>query len=81
MINVDIRARLRVQIDIGDKIVITEPIPDYEGPYEITPTEEAQTLPTAGTKLTDNITVNPIPNNYGLITWNGSFIRVSQKEV
>lgn len=50
---------------------------EYEGEYTVTPSQETQTLPTAGTKLTQNITVNPIPSNYGLITWNGSYLRVS----
>ena len=49
----------------------------YVGPYEVTPTKEEQTLPTIGCKLAGNITVAPIPNNYGLITYNGSTILVS----
>lgn len=49
----------------------------YVGEYEITPCAEAQTLLTKNLRMTDNITVNPIPQNYGLITWNGSFLTVS----
>ena len=49
----------------------------YEGSYTITPSGETQTLPTYGRLLTNNIVVNPIPNNYGLITYNGSTITVS----
>lgn len=49
----------------------------YEGAYTITPSGETQTLPTYGRLLTNNIVVNPIPNNYGLITDNGSSITVS----
>lgn len=49
----------------------------YEGDYVVTPTQSTQTLSTAGMKMTDNVTINPIPNNYGLITWNGSIITVS----
>lgn len=51
--------------------------PYYTGPTEITPTEDTQILPTADTIVLENITVNPIPTNYGLITWNGSVITVS----
>lgn len=51
--------------------------PDYHGAYEVTPTEETQTLETRGKCMTDNVIVNPIPNNYGLITWNGSVLTVS----
>lgn len=50
---------------------------DYTGPYEVTPSEETQTLATAGKSLESNVTVNPIPSNYGLITWNGTVLTVS----
>ena len=49
----------------------------YKGPYRVTPTEHAQTLPTMGLDMTQNIVVAPIPNNYGLISWDGSAITVS----
>lgn len=54
-----------------------EPLPYYEGAYEITPTSETQTLNTANLSMAQNIVVNPIPNNYGLITYNGGYITVS----
>ena len=49
----------------------------YTGEYAVTPGEETITLATDGKRMTDNITINPIPSNYGLITWNGSFLTVS----
>lgn len=49
----------------------------YTGDYTITPSAEGQTLATRNLRMTDNITVNPIPQNYGLITWNGSYLTVS----
>lgn len=49
----------------------------YSGPTSVTPTREAQILNTSGKTLTANITVNPIPPNYGLITWDGRKITVS----
>lgn len=49
----------------------------YTGEYTVTPTDEAVVLNTNGLRMTDNITVNPIPSNYGLITWNGAGIKVS----
>ncbi len=55
--------------------IITPPI--YSGPVTITPTRQAQTLETVGTMLNENITVEAIPNNYGLITYNGGIITVS----
>lgn len=55
----------------------TGDIPIYHGVYEVTPTTQEQTLPTEGCFVAENITVKPIPSNYGLITWNGSTITVS----
>ena len=49
----------------------------YTGDYTITPSAEEQVLETKGLRMTDNLTINPIPSNYGLITWNGSTITVS----
>lgn len=49
----------------------------YTGPYSVIPSAEAQTLDTNGLRMTDNITIEPIPSNYGLITWSGPGIRVS----
>lgn len=51
--------------------------PSYEGPYEVTPCAEEQTLETNALYMTGDITINPIPNNYGLITYDGSTITVS----
>ena len=49
----------------------------YTGDYDFIPSQELQTIPIAGLKATQNITIEPIPQNYGLITWNGSTITVS----
>lgn len=49
----------------------------YTGEYEVTPSAETQTLDTAGLRLTRPVTVNPIPQNYGLITYNGAVLTVS----
>ena len=49
----------------------------YTGAYDVTPSSETQTLNTEGFRLTRNIVVNPVPSNYGLITWNGAFLTVS----
>lgn len=52
-------------------------VPEYTGSYEITPSSQTQTIPIMGLKAADDITVNPIPSNCGLITWNGSTLTVS----
>lgn len=51
--------------------------PAYEGAYEVTPSSEMQVLETKHKRMTDNIIINPIPSNYGLITWNGATLTVS----
>ena len=57
---------------------IEVPVVDYfDGPYEATPSAQAQTIPVIGKTMRTNFTVNPIPNNYGLITWNGATLTVS----
>ena len=65
-----------VSLEIGTA-AIGGRLPDYTGPTTVTPSSNAQTLSTAGTSLNSDITVNPIPSNYGLVTWNGSVITVS----
>lgn len=50
---------------------------EYHGPTTITPSAETQILNTAGLLVTEDLTINPIPSNYGLITWNGSTLTVS----
>ena len=46
----------------------------YHGRYEVTPSEEAQTLPTAHTVLAADVVINPVPDNYARMQWNGSTI-------
>lgn len=68
------------QANISTSSQITRDFVDrdpYTGAYEVTPSSETQVLETNNLRMTDNVTINPIPNNYGLITWNGSIITVS----
>lgn len=65
-----------VKMKAESSIVIDRSI-IYEGAYEWTPSDSAQTIEIADKKALDNIVINPIPNNYGLITWNGSTLTVS----
>lgn len=51
--------------------------PPFTGAYIYTPTQNTQTIPINGFKAIEDITIEPIPSNYGLITWNGSTITVS----
>lgn len=49
----------------------------YNGSYTVTPSQETQILKTQNKSLARNITINPIPKNYGRITYNGFEITVS----
>lgn len=49
----------------------------YEGSYNVVPKTTEQVLRTKGMTMTDDVTVEKIPDCYGLITWNGSVLRVS----
>lgn len=49
----------------------------YSGAYEVTPTSQEQTLYTNNLLMADDVIIKAIPNNYGLITYNGSYIRVT----
>ena len=62
--------------EFGAYIVV--PVADYyDGEYELTPSQEEQTIPIIGKTARQNITLNPIPSNYGLITWDGATLTVS----
>lgn len=63
-------------LKIGGSMYAVGP-PRYEGPYEVTPSQSEQVLPTEGKHTLENIVVQPIPWYYGLITYNGSTITVS----
>lgn len=79
-LSLEMEARLTVfnyEAEVG---IITETgsaYPTYTGETELTPTQYTQTLNTENTTILENITINPIPTNYGLITWNGSTLTVS----
>lgn len=65
--------------DLSSGLAIQIYVPDnpYSGAYEVTPSAVTQRLETEGMVMAHDVVVNPIPSNYGLITWNGSVITVS----
>ena len=63
-------------VELTNKIEYSE-LPSYDGMTEVTPSSETQILETRNTALYENIIINPIPSNYGLITWDGSTLTVS----
>lgn len=66
-----------LRVSRADTAVVDYGAGAYEGDYEVTPGPAARTLPTADKRLERDITIGPIPSNYGLITWNGSTLTVS----
>ncbi len=58
-------------------MTVNKPYQEYEGSYAVTPTRETQRLSTKGLFMKGNVIVNPIPPEYGLITWDGSTLTVS----
>lgn len=66
------------QFDVSFGSVTEVPVTDFfDGEYEYTPTDTEQTIPIIGLTARRNITIDPIPSNYGLITWNGAVLTVS----
>ena len=49
----------------------------YDGSYNVTPSTETQVLYTKDKVMQDNVTIAPIPSDWGHITWNGSVLTVS----
>ena len=66
-----------VTLVMGDAFIKTGVFPDYDGPCEVTPGPETQILQTMNTSVRADIIVGPIPQNYGLISYNGGVITVS----
>lgn len=48
----------------------------FDGAYEVTPGDEAVVLETAGLVAVDNIIINPVPQTYGRVVWDGSTLTV-----
>ena len=62
---------------VASSINIAERVPTYDGPYELTPTDDVQILPIEEKKATQDIVINPIPQGWGRITWDGRILTVS----
>ena len=64
-------------VEIGGVVIRDGDRPPYEGEYSATPSNVTQRFSTKNRRMTEDFTVNPIPGNYGLITWDGSVLTVS----
>lgn len=64
-----------VDAEFGAHILV--PVTDYyDGEYEITPGEQAQTIPVIGKTAKRNIVVDAIPADYGRLMWSGTKLTV-----
>ena len=73
----DLKVSTPWSANIGMDMMVRVDGTPYTGQTAVIPSDTRQILPTAGTLLTQDITIEPIPQNYGLITWNGSTLIVS----
>ncbi len=75
----DVRdAAIEVSADLSTPVVrYNQDVDYYTGPFQFTPTQETQTVSIREMMATQDITINPIPSNYGLITWDGRALTVS----
>lgn len=83
-IDLDLALDGEIDLDLaqdGESGVVTEVVRSdydfYTGPTEFTPSAQTQTVETQDKVVLSNITINPIPSNYGLVTWNGVALTVS----
>ena len=66
-----------LSVSLPEAVTVFRPLPAYEGAVTVTPSTREQVLPTHGLTVEQDIHIMPIPNNYGLITWDGSTLTVS----
>ena len=64
-----------IALDPGGSLYATG-IP-YRGAYEFTPSQSAQIIPIIGKTALADIIVKPIPQCFGLVTYQGNIITVS----
>lgn len=86
-VNFTIRGPSGVGFSVGDPAgvglnlpgfaVVRQALPAYDGPVEVTPSNVPQVLSTHDRSTYTDIVINPVPSNYGLITWDGSRLTVS----
>lgn len=75
-LNLSLSSSEAYNLEIGE-ITIAGHYEDYEGSYHFTPSARTQTIPVENMHTLSDIIIDPIPSNYGLITWDGSVITVS----
>lgn len=62
---------------ISGILTVADSIPTFSGETVITPSPVSQIVPCSGFLMTSDITINPVPSDYGRIAWNGVTLTVS----
>ena len=65
---ISVPAAAAVKFEIGGEA--------YAGSYEFTPIDEAQTISCEDRLMMQDITIHPIPSNYGKVSWDGAKITI-----
>ena len=62
---------------LSGNLTISGSIPSYPGETHVFPSDDVQIVPCHGWFMADDITIYPVPSNYGKIEWNGVTLTVS----
>lgn len=62
---------------ITGELTVIGSIPSYQGSYEITPSDEAQTIYCADMLMEQDVIINPVQGGYAKVTVNGSILTIS----
>lgn len=73
----DIGGTVSGGVSLNGVITLPDTGVPYSGSYSFTPSDVEQIVEIKGLVAKENITISPVPQNYGLITWNGSTLTVS----
>ena len=65
-----------IPMSFSAPIQFIENVNYYDGAYSFTPSSAAQTIEIQDLTARQNITIEPIPSNYGRITYNGATLIV-----
>ncbi len=74
-----ITGSISVQSGVEGTLVIPEEVlpARYDGADTVTPSGQQQRLQTEGLMMRGDVIIEPIPQNYGLVTWDGIKITIS----
>ena len=74
-INAELSSPVNIAVELGIPQIVRERA--YSGEYTVTPGDTEQVLRTENRLRLEDLVVEAIPQNYGKISWNGSYLTVS----